>query len=516
MKELLKNKKILLGVTGSIAAYKAPLLVRELIKSGAEVRTIMTPSSINFVSPMILANLSRNAVISDMFDKSVMDRGAWHIEAANWADAMLIAPCSASTLGKIAGGVADNALVAVTLALQHSARLVISPAMDTNMWLHPATQRNARQIAADGGVIIPPAEGSLASGLVGPGRMPEIDVILEALGEACREQHAPNKTCPRCGRKFFCNHEDVSRCDCAKIPLSNEAMNYVSQHYSDCLCNDCLKAINEKISVTAEKDASDIKIEYIKATPKISEAKFDAELELEQLKQQHGMADNPLKAFYNGKRVLIDAGPTHEKIDDVRYIANSSSGKMGYAIANAAKQLGAEVVLVSGPVDLPSPAGVQLKPVVSAGEMYDEVMSALPFAEVIILAAAVADFTLSENFSGKLKKENVGDVLELRLTRTKDILASVGKNKSDGQFLAGFALEAENGIENGRKKLTDKNCDMIVVNLANKPDSGFRSDNNTITIIGRDGSLSPYPPMSKDLVALEILKKIFELNQKDR
>ena len=142
--------------------------------------------------------------------------------------------------------------------------------------------------------------------------------------------------------------------------------------------------------------------------------------------------------------------------------------------------------------------------------------SALPFAEIIILAAAVADFTLSENFIGKLKKENVGDVLELRLTRTKDILASVGKNKSDGQFLAGFALEAENGIENGRKKLTDKNCDMIVVNLANKPDSGFRSDNNTITIIGRDGSLSPYPPMSKDLVALEILKKIFELNQKDR
>lgn len=183
MYENLQNKKILLGVTGSIAAFKAPSLVREFIKAGAEVKVIMTPSSEHFVSPMILSNLSRNSVIMDMFDKSVMDQGAWHIHSARWCDLMLIAPCSAATLGKIANGIADNALTAVTFALERTTPLLISPAMDTNMWMHPATQRNAKICEGDGAVIIPPDSGDLSSGLVGPGRFPEFNVIM---GYVCK------------------------------------------------------------------------------------------------------------------------------------------------------------------------------------------------------------------------------------------------------------------------------------------------------------------------------------------
>ncbi len=175
---VLKNKKILLGVTGSIAAYKTPALVREFIKAGSEVRVIMTPAAENFVSPMILSNLSRNPVIMDMFDKSVMNEGAWHIHAARWCDVMLVAPCSASSLGKIANGISDNALIAVCFALEKNTPLIISPAMDTNMWLHPSTQRNAKIVENDGSIIIPPDDGDLSSGLVGPGRFPEFNVIL--------------------------------------------------------------------------------------------------------------------------------------------------------------------------------------------------------------------------------------------------------------------------------------------------------------------------------------------------
>ncbi len=179
MQDILKHKKILLGVTGSIAAFKAPSLVREFIKAQAEVKVIMTPSSEHFVSQMILSNLSRNPVIKDMFDKSVMDQGAWHIHAARWCDLMLIAPCSAATLGKVANGIADNALTAVTFALERHTPLLISPAMDTNMWLHPSTQRNVKTVVDDGAVIIPPDNGDLSSGLVGPGRFPEFNVILD-------------------------------------------------------------------------------------------------------------------------------------------------------------------------------------------------------------------------------------------------------------------------------------------------------------------------------------------------
>lgn len=192
MDDILRRKKILLGVTGSIAAFKTPSLVREFVKAGAEVKVIMTPSSEHFVSPMILSNLSLNPVIMDMFDKSVMDQGAWHIHSARWCDLMLIAPCSAATLGKVANGIADNALTAVTFALDPGTPLLISPAMDTNMWLHPATQRNARIAKEDGAMIIPPDSGDLSSGLVGPGRFPDFSVILGYVRRALEDIHLSN------------------------------------------------------------------------------------------------------------------------------------------------------------------------------------------------------------------------------------------------------------------------------------------------------------------------------------
>lgn len=192
MDDILRRKKILLGITGSIAAFKAPALVREFVKAGAEVKVIMTPASEHFVSPMILSNLSRNPVIMEMFDKSVMDQGAWHIHSARWCDLMLIAPCSAATLGKVANGIADNALTAVTFALDPGTPLIISPAMDTNMWLHPATQRNSRIVQQDGAMIIPPDSGDLSSGLVGPGRFPDFSVILGYVRRTLEDIHISN------------------------------------------------------------------------------------------------------------------------------------------------------------------------------------------------------------------------------------------------------------------------------------------------------------------------------------
>ena len=493
MNEILKGKKILLGVTGSIAAYKAPMLVREFVKAGAEVKVILTPSAVNFVSPMILSNLSMNQVIIEMFDKSVMDQGAWHIHSAHWCDVMLIAPCSAATLGKIANGIADNALTAVTFALHDDSLLLVSPAMDTNMWVHPATQRNADRIANDGAIIIPPAEGSLSSGLVGPGRFPEFDVILKYVSDALKNKEELLK------KKFDANKDNPA------YLKYKESSNTARSH------NPHSKVEEIKVE-TSNKDDNYIKVEFIKSEaprPEIDEIKVNAELDLERMKIDMGIKsifDN----FYKGKKVLINAGPTYEKIDDVRFIGNYSSGKMGYAIANAARQAGAEVVLVSGPVSLPTPEGVNRINAESAGEMHNEVMKYLPDSDVIILSAAVADFTLSNKYDGKIKKEDMGDTFTLQLTKTKDILAEVGKSKTPKQIVVGFALESKNEIENGKKKLQNKNCDMIVVNSANKPDSGFRGDNNTITILDKKGGVAEFKPMSKELCAVEILRKIAE------
>lgn len=481
MENIFKGKKIVLGITASIAAYKTPLIVREFIKLGAEVKVIMTPSSTEFVSSMILSNLSLNPVVIEMFDKSVSTQGAWHIHLAHWCDMMMIAPCSAATMGKIANGICDNALTTVTMALHDDAILVVAPAMDTNMWIHPATQRNLKQLVEDGAVIIPPAEGELASGLVGPGRLPDIPVLIE---------HA---------RQAFVNKD--------KIIEKKKNSNQVQVEFTYKRFDTKIEEIYQNREVK-DKVNKEIKIDTINDS--VEKIKFNTELDLSQMKQDLGLESN-LLSILKGKKVLVNAGPTYEKIDDVRFIGNFSSGKMGYAIARNAQKLGADVTLVSGPTALNAPENIETISVFSAEEMYNEVIKRHNESDIIILSAAVADFTPKEKYNGKIKKELAQDSMNVELIKTKDILLESGLIKKTNQILVGFALESENEIENGFKKMKNKNCDMIIVNSANKPDSGFSGDNNTITILTKDGKHIDYPPMTKDLCSIEILKKAAEL-----
>lgn len=442
----LQGKKIVLGVTGSIATYKAPLLVRELIRAGAEVHCVMTPSSVHFTTPMVLANLSDNPVICDMFSKDIQNSGAWHIHLARECDAMLIAPCSAATLGKIAHGICDNALVTVATAVPEEIPLVISPAMDSNMWLNPITQNNCKILEEKlGAMIIAPEEGSLSSGLTGPGRFPEISKVVSSLEKA--------------------------------LSIHKERMNDFE--------------LQDEESDSLEKA--------------VYQDRFNAELELEKLKSS---VAGPLK----GKRVLVTAGPTHEKIDDVRYIANYSSGKMGYALAETANRLGAEVILISGPVDIKAGKEIKVVDVVSAGEMFEAAVyeNENKHIDIAIHAAAVADFTPETSVIGKIKKTKTGDNMVLELRQTKDILSFFGQNKKEDQYLVGFALEYSKEKEYGRDKLKSKNCDMIVVNSAAKPQSGFSGDDNTISILTKTGKEYDYDAMPKTKCAGYIFEKIIE------
>ncbi len=441
----LKGKKIVLGLTGSIATYKAPLLVRELVRAGAEVHCVMTPSATHFTTPMVLANVSNNPVITDMFSEEIQNSGAWHIHLARECDAMLVAPCSASTLGKMAYGICDNALVTIGTALPIEIPLVISPAMDTNMWINPITQNNCKVLEQMlDATIIQPDDGALSSGLVGPGRFPDVEVVLGELDKALEKKE-----------------DKVNDFEIQYDPNSLEE--------------------------TVYKD------------------KFNAEIELEKMKSD---MNKPLK----GKKVLITAGPTHEKIDDVRYIANYSSGKMGFALAHNAFELGAEVTLIAGPVTLDSNEEIKRVDVVSAQEMYEAAVreNSEQEIDIAIHAAAVADFTPETSVIGKIKKTKKGEEMSLELTQTRDILASFGEEKRAGQILVGFALEYSNEKEYGKKKLEDKNCDLIIVNSVAKPQSGFGGNDNTISILTKDGKEYDYPPMPKMECAQSILKKVME------
>ncbi|ODT74426.1 hypothetical protein ABS71_05620, partial [bacterium SCN 62-11] len=322
--------KILYGICGSISAYKAPWIVRELIRLGAEVRVVMTPEAQRFVTPLVLQNLSKNAVVTDSFDPEHQEGGSWHVHWARWADQVLVAPCSATTMAKLATGIADNALTLALLSLPRETPLRLCPAMDPDMWHHPATQRNLARLQADGALVLPPEEGELASGLSGAGRLPE--------------------------------------------PLQ--------------------------------------------------------------------IAEWVLKPSLKGKTVLITAGPTREPIDGVRYISNHSSGKMGFAIAAEAQARGARVILVSGPVSLPAPAGVEIVRVETAQQMLEACQQNFPSADVIIKSAAVADFSPAQVASGKLKKEQLGQNPSIALEKTADILAWLGEHKRPDQYLVGFALIA--------------------------------------------------------------------------
>lgn len=433
----LHGKKIVYGITGSIAAYKSTLVIRELIKAGAEVKAVMTPTAANFVTPLVIENLTRQNVLIDMFDINSQTGGALHIDAAHNCDLMMIAPCSATTLGKLANSICDNALVSISIALPSNIPFIVAPSMDSTMWLHPATQRSLEFVKNDGAIIIPPVEGDLSSGLRGPGRFPEISDIVKVINS-------------------ILGKDDYKR-EIAEKPL-------------------------ETISETVEKN------------------KFDAELELENLKLKQSLS------HLSGKKVLINAGPTHERIDAVRYISNYSSGKMGYALAEAALFAGAEVTLVSGPVNLEISSEIDKIDVVSAREMYEKCVEKFPENDIAILSAAVADFTPEKYETGKIKKNEKEDTGLLKLKKTDDILETLGNMKRGGQYLIGFALETENEIEYGREKLQRKNCDMIIVNKANEENSGFGGDMNTITILKSNGMERNYKSMSKKSAAQEILR----------
>ncbi len=395
----LQGKHIVLGITGSIAAYKSCTLARLLIKAGAEVQVVMTPAAKEFITPLTLATLTKHAVVSEFFDRR---DGSWHshVDLGLWADAMLVAPATASTIAKFANGVADNMLVTTYLSMR--APVFVAPAMDLDMYAHPATQHNLKTLTAYGNKIISPETGELASGLQGKGRMEEPERIVDFLDG------------------------------------------------------------------------------YFKKSQQLL-----------------------------GKKILITAGPTYEKIDPVRFIGNYSSGKMGYALAEECAQRGAEVVLVSGPVSLTAqnPA-IRVVSVESASQMYSAAVAEFSDCHSAILCAAVADFTPQISASSKIKREK-GDMV-LHLAPTKDIAAELGKLKRKEQHLVGFALETDNERSNAIHKLESKNLDFIVLNSLKDKGAGFAVDTNKISIISKTSVLE-YPLKPKSEVAHDIIDELCKL-----
>ena len=388
-----------MGITGSIAAYKAAVLTRGLIKKGAEVQIVITPAGKEFITPVTLSALTSKPVISEFFAQR---DGTWHshVDLGLWADVMLIAPATASTIGKMAHGIADNMLITTYLSMK--APVFIAPAMDLDMFAHPATQHNLDILRSYGNHIIEPASGELASHLVGKGRMEEPERIIEEL-----------------------------------------------------------------------------------------EAFLERQQQL------------------NGKKILITAGPTYEKIDPVRFIGNYSSGKMGYALAEVCAERGAEVTLVSGPVNLKvTHPNIHRIDVESAEQMYEAAVSAYADADAGILCAAVADFTPETVAGQKIKREK--DDLVLRLKPTHDIAAALGKQKQAHQKLVGFALETTDEVAHAQDKLNRKNFDFIVLNSLNDKGAGFRCDTNKITIIDRQAT-TPYPLKEKKEVACDIIDRLTTL-----
>lgn len=395
---MLKDRKIILAVSGSIAAYKAVYLLRSLKKAGAIVRVVCTPDTAQFVAPLTFSSLADGPVFDDLWGANWSE----HVALGTWADLMIVAPATANTLAKMAHGLCDNALLAVYLAAR--CPVMIAPAMDADMYQHPRTQANLATLAADGRLVLPAAQGFLASGLEGPGRLLEPEDIL-------REVSA-----------FF-------------APVASWA----------------------------------------------------------------------------GRRLLLTAGPTREALDPVRFFSNHATGKMGYALAAEAARRGATVTLVSGPTSLPDPPGVETLRVQSAQEMYEAVMARAAAQDVCIMAAAVADYTPAEVAPHKLKKQ--GGPLTLVLERTPDILATVGANKPPGQFLVGFALETEQEVENARRKLHQKNLDLIVLNSLRDPGAGFGHDTNKVTLLDRAGGITSFSLKAKNLVAQDILDRIDALSK---
>lgn len=399
---MLKGKKIVLGITGSIAAYKACLIIRGLIKQGAEVQTVITPAGKEFITPITLSALTHKPVISEFFSQR---DGTWnsHVEIGLWADAMLIAPCTASTLGKMANGIADNMLITTYLSMK--APVFIAPAMDLDMYAHPSTQQNLKRLQSYGNIIIEPQSGFLASGLEGKGRMEEPDAIVKVLDE------------------FF------------------------------------------------EED----------------------------------------KDSLFGKKIMITAGPTYEKIDPVRFIGNYSSGKMGFALAEECARRGADVTLISGPVSLECSKRIKRINIESCSEMYNAAVNEFKDCDAAILCAAVADFRPKSVADNKIKREK--DDLTIQLCPTNDIAAELGRQKNNNQLLIGFALETNNEEFNAKGKLERKNLDFIVLNSTRNEGTTFRSDDNQIEIITND-EIKKFKKKNKKYVAADIINELCNLFSK--
>ena len=417
---MLKGKKIVLGITGSIAAYKSCLIIRGLIKRGAEVQVVITPAGKEFITPITLSALTHKPVVSEFFSQR---DGTWnsHVGLGLWADAMLIAPCTASTMGKMAHGIADNMLITTYLSMK--APVFIAPAMDLDMYKHPSTQANMKTLLGYGNHIIEPEVGFLASGLEGKGRMEEPDIIVECLD------------------RFF----------------------------------------DEQAQQNAETDEA--------ASENCKEKESD-------------------KLDLKGKKIMITAGPTYEKIDPVRFIGNYSSGKMGFALAEECCRRGAEVTLVAGPVSLSCSEAIHRIDVESCEEMYQAATKAFASTDAAILCAAVADFKPSEIADRKIKREK--DDLELCLVPTHDIAAALGKMKQKHQRIVAFALETNDEEANAQKKRKKKNADFIVLNSTRNPGTTFRTDDNQITIISEEGK-KEYEKKPKTEVARDIINELAHL-----
>lgn len=418
----LSGKHIVLGITGSIAAYKSCLIIRALVKRGAEVQVVITPAGKEFITPITLSALSRHPVISDFFSQR---DGTWHshVDLGLWADAMLIAPCTASSLGKMAHGVADNMLVTTYLSMK--APVFIAPAMDLDMYQHPSTQANINTLKGYGNRFVEPTSGFLASGLEGKGRMQEPDLIVEEL------------------ERFFA--------DPLKDTTQEGAQGQEEMTQEDIL--------NQE--ETTQKGAQD----------------------QEKMTQKAAQKEKMLPLA--GKHILITAGPTYERIDPVRFIGNFSSGKMGFSIAEECRRRGAEVTLVAGPTALQCDAAIRRVNVESAQEMYEACLPVFDTADAAILSAAVADFTPEQKAESKIKRE--ADDLVLRLRPTHDIAKTLGQRKRPGQRLVCFALETNDEEANARGKLERKNADFVVLNSTRIPGTTFNADDNQIAVVTREG-----------------------------
>ncbi|MFS0656076.1 bifunctional phosphopantothenoylcysteine decarboxylase/phosphopantothenate--cysteine ligase CoaBC [Bacillus sp. 179-C3.3 HS] len=402
---MLQSKNILLGVSGGIAVYKAAALTSKLVQAGANVRVIMTESAQEFMSPLTFQALSRQEVYVDTF-KENNPKVIAHIDVADWADLILVAPATAHTIGKMAAGLADDMLTTTLLA--STAPVWIAPAMNVHMYDHPAVKRNIRALFEDGYRFIEPSEGYLACGYIGKGRLEEPEKIVEHI------------------RAFF---------------------------------------------------------------------------------------EEPKSGPLAGKKVVVTAGPTREVIDPVRFFTNRSSGKMGYAIAEAAQQMGADVTLISGPVSLTPPNDVRIVQVESAEEMYQAALDVYGQADVVIKSAAVADYTPVTTYAHKMKKQDGG--MNIELTRTKDILKELGERK-EHQVLVGFAAETQDVEYYAKKKIESKHLDMIVANNVTAEGAGFGTDTNVAAILKADGTKRELPKMSKKDLAVEILKEATQLLPKER